>query len=110
MTNKTFTSFLSSFTGVDRASSSTFTTSSHHQTQKASETMTKRQRQNAQKRDDLKAAKAAAESHRLAVLTNHKQELERIRMLEQHGGKSGGKTPSGGMKAYVDERGKLVWD
>lgn len=109
MTNKTFT-FLSSFTGVDRTSASTFTSSSHHQTQKASETMTKRQRQNAQKRENEKAAKAEAESQRLAVLANHKRELERIRMLEQYSDKSGGKSPSGGMKAIVDERGKLVWE
>jgi hypothetical protein len=94
---------------VDRTSS-TFTSSSHHQTQKASETMTKRQRQNAQKRENEKAAKAEAESQRLAVLANHKRELERIRMLEQSGGKSGGKSSSGGMKAIVDERGKLVWE
>jgi hypothetical protein len=108
MTNKTFT-LLSSFTGVDRTSASTVTSSSRHQTQKASETMTKRQRQNAQKRENEKAAKAEAESQRLAVLANHKRELERIR-LEQYSDKSGGKSSSGGMKAIVDERGKLVWE
>jgi len=95
---------------VDRTSASTLTSSSHHQTQKASETMTKRQRQNAQKRENEKAAKAEAESQRLAVLANHKRELERIRMLEQFSDKSGGKSSSGGMKAIVDERGKLVWE
>jgi len=95
---------------VDRASASTFTSSSHHQTQKASETMTKRQRQNAQKRENEKIAKAEAEAQRLSVLSKHKQELERTRMVEQYGGKSGGKSPSGGMKASVDERGKLVWE
>ena len=72
--------------------------------------MTKRQRQNAQKRENEKAAKAEAESHRQSTLANHKRELEKIRMLEQFGGKSGGKSPSGGMKAIVDERGKLVWE
>jgi hypothetical protein len=75
--------------------------------------MTKRQRQNAQKRDNEKAAKAEVESQRLAVLTNHKRELERNRMLEQYSDKSGGKSSSatsGGMKAIVDERGKLVWE
>lgn len=69
--------------------------------------MTKRQRQNAQKRADIKNAKAEAEALRLSVLAKHKRELE---MLEQHGGKSSGKSPSGGMKASVDERGKLVWE
>ena len=108
MTNKIY--LLLSFTEVDRTSSSTFTSSSHHQTQKASETMTKRQRQNAQKRENEKAAKAEAESHRQSTLANHKRELEKIRMLEQFGGKSGSKSPSGGMKAIVDERGKLVWE
>ena len=72
--------------------------------------MTKRQRQNAQKRENEKAAKTEAESQRLAVLANHKRELERVRMQEQSRGKSGGKSPSGGMKAIVDERGKLVWE
>jgi hypothetical protein len=72
--------------------------------------MTKRQRQNAQKRENEKAAKAEAESQRLAVLANHKRELERMRILEQYGDKSGGKSPSGGMNAIVDERGKLVWE
>jgi len=95
---------------VDRTSTSTLTSSSHHQTQKASETMTKRQRQNAQKRENEKAAKAEAESQRQAVLANHKRELERIRMVEQYSNKSGGKSSSGGMKAIVDERGKLVWE
>jgi hypothetical protein len=70
--------------------------------------MTKRQRQNAQKRENEKAAKAETESQRLAVLANHKRELERVR---QHSDKSGGKSStSGGMKAVVDERGKLVWE
>ena len=72
--------------------------------------MTKRQRQNAQKRENQKAAKTEAESQRLAALANHKRELERTRILEQYGGKSGGKSSSGGMKAIVDEHGKLVWE
>ena len=92
---------------MDRTSVST---SSHHQAQKAPETMTKRQRQNAQKRENEKAAKAEAEAQRLTVLAQHKRELERTRMLEQYSGKSGGKSSSGGMKASVDERGKLVWE
>jgi hypothetical protein len=62
-----------------------------------------------QKREKEKVAKADAEAERLATLSKHKREVERARMLEQ-AGKSGGKTPSGGMKATVDERGKLVWE
>ena len=72
--------------------------------------MTKRQRQNASKRDAQKAAKAEAEAERLATLAKHKREIENARMAEQFKGKGSGKTPSGGMKAVVDERGKLVWE
>ncbi|KAI0831853.1 hypothetical protein BC628DRAFT_1350172 [Trametes gibbosa] len=75
--------------------------------QKASETLTKKQRQHAAKRDAEKAAKAEAEAARLATLAQHKRELERTRMAEQ--AKSAGKQKSGGMSAYVDENGKLVW-
>ena len=108
MINKTFT-LLSSFTGADRTSASTFASSSQHQTQKASET--KRQRQNALRRDKEKAAKAGAERQRLAVLASHKRELERINIQKQHNDKSGSKSStSGGMKATVDDRGKLVWE
>lgn len=78
-------------------------------TPKAPETLTKRQRQNANKRDTQKALKAEDEAARLATLAKHKRALEKERMIEQLG-KSGGKTPSGGMKATVDERGKLVWE
>ena len=95
---------------MDRTSaSSTFTSSSHHPTQKASET--KRQRQNAQRREKEKAVKAEAERQRQAALANHKREFERISMLKQYSDKSGSKSStSGGMKAIVDERGKLVWE
>ncbi|KAF8812886.1 hypothetical protein BYT27DRAFT_7182243 [Phlegmacium glaucopus] len=95
---------------VDRTS--TLSSSSHHphQAQRATETMTKRKRQNAQKRESEKAAKAEAEVQRLAVLAKHKRELESIRALEQYSSKSGGKLSGGGMKASVDERGKLVWE
>jgi len=72
--------------------------------------MTKRQRQNAQRRENEKATKAEGEAQRVAVLAKHKRELESARMLEQYSGKSGGKSSSGGMKASVDERGKLVWE
>lgn len=79
--------------------------------QKAAETLTKRQRQNASKREAQKAAKVQGEAERLTILTKHKRELEHARMAEQARGKgSSGKTASGGMKATVDERGKLVWE
>lgn len=79
--------------------------------QKAPETMTKRQRQNASKREALKSAKAQGEAERLAILAKHKRELENVRMADQFRGKApGGKVASGGMKATVDERGKLVWE
>jgi hypothetical protein len=73
--------------------------------------LTKRQRQNASKREVQKAAKSEAETERLAILAKHKRELEQARMSEQFGGKGGNsKTASGGMKASVDEGGKLVWE
>ena len=75
--------------------------------QKAPETLTKKQRQHAAKREAEKAAKAAAEAERLATLAKHKRELERTRIAEQ--AKSSSKNVSGGMSAYVDENGKLVW-
>ena len=82
---------------------------SSSQPQKSIEAASKRQRQNAQKRENQKAVKADAEAERLAVLAKHKRELEKVRMAEQLS-KSAGKTPSGGMKATVDDRGKLVWE
>ncbi|KAJ8521849.1 hypothetical protein ONZ45_g1486 [Pleurotus djamor] len=50
---------------------------------KSPETMTKRQRQNANRREAEKAGKEAAEADRLARLAKHKSELERTRMKEQ---------------------------
>lgn len=47
----------------------------------------KRQRQNAAKRDAQKAAKASAEAERLATLAKHKRELEKAKMAEQFSGK-----------------------
>lgn len=75
--------------------------------QKAPETLTKKQRQHAARREATKAAKADVEAERLATLAKHKRELDRTRMAEQ--AKSSKKTTSGGMSAYVDENGKLVW-
>jgi len=54
----------------------------------AAEPSTKRQRQNAARREGLKLAKQEAEAERLAVLAQHKRELERTRMAEQAGGKA----------------------
>ncbi|TFK51913.1 hypothetical protein OE88DRAFT_1485515 [Heliocybe sulcata] len=75
---------------------------------KAPESVTKKQRQNAAKRDREKAAKDQAEAERLEKLAKHKRELERERVMEQ--AKSRGKKASGGMTATVDEKGKLVWE
>ncbi|KZT25213.1 hypothetical protein NEOLEDRAFT_1178628 [Neolentinus lepideus HHB14362 ss-1] len=75
---------------------------------KAPESLTKKQRQNAAKREAQKTAKAQAEAERLALLAKHKRELERQRMAEQAA--SQGKKTSGGMTATVDEKGKLVWE
>ncbi|KAF8550980.1 hypothetical protein OG21DRAFT_1513338 [Imleria badia] len=73
------------------------------------ETMTKKQRQNARKRELAKSAKAEAEVSRLQGLANHQRELERLRIIEQSQ-QGGGKRPSGGMHATVDDRGNLVWE
>jgi DNA-binding protein H-NS len=71
--------------------------------------LTQKQRQNASKREAQKSAKAAAEAERLATLAKHKNELERIRIIEQSRSSKKGKT-SGGMTSVVDDRGKLVWE
>jgi DNA-binding protein H-NS len=78
---------------------------------KALEEQTKKQRQNAAKRDAQKAAKAAAERERLSKLSQHKRQLERERIAAQYASGSGkpGKL-SGGMKARVDENGALIWE
>ncbi|KAF8624206.1 hypothetical protein AX17_007194 [Amanita inopinata Kibby_2008] len=85
-------------------------TTSKPQSEKAPETLTKRQRQNAKKREAAKSAKADTEGQRLATLAKHKQQLEKTKMIEQLAGKGGGKSASGGMKASVDDNGKLVWE
>ncbi|KAH9839959.1 uncharacterized protein C8Q71DRAFT_470692 [Rhodofomes roseus] len=73
----------------------------------ASESVSKKQRQNAAKRDAQKTAKVEAEAERQARLAQHKRELERAKIAEQYSKPS--KNVSGGMTAYVDENGKLVW-
>lgn len=65
----------------------------------------KKQRQNAAKRDAQKAAKATSEVDRLATLARHKRELEKVRIAEQY--KQTGKKPTS--SASVDS-GHLVWD
>ncbi|KAG5648414.1 hypothetical protein DXG03_004988 [Asterophora parasitica] len=96
-------------------SSSTFSSPSNStskSTTSAPETLSKRQRQNQLKRDNEKAARAAAEDARLAVLAAHKRTLERERMAEQERRSTGGKGKvlGGGMQAKVDEGGRLVWE
>lgn len=71
--------------------------------------LTKKQRQNAAKRAAQKDAKVDAEKERLAALQKHKRDLEKTRMAEQASGTGKGKV-SGGMKASVDDNGKLVWE
>jgi DNA-binding protein H-NS len=66
--------------------------------------MTKKQRQNAAKREAQKTAKAEAEAQRLATLAKHKQDLEKTRIVEQYSKKGGGSSAS------VDDKGHLVWD
>lgn len=75
----------------------------------ADRAMTKKQRQNAKKREMHKVAKAEVEAIRLEGLARHKRGLERQRIIELSRS-GGGKRPSGGMQAVVDDRGKLVWE
>ncbi|KAF8987520.1 hypothetical protein BDQ17DRAFT_1435580 [Cyathus striatus] len=79
-------------------------------TQKAPETLTKRQRQNASRREAEKEAKAALEAEQQAALANHRRELEKLRMAEQQQKEKKGTKVSGGMKASVDDNGRLVWE
>ncbi|GAB1518518.1 hypothetical protein RhiTH_001578 [Rhizoctonia solani] len=73
--------------------------------------LTKKQRQNAAKRDATKAAKADAEEDRVAKLQAHKRALERERIAEAYAKPASGKgKASGGMIASVNEKGSLVWD
>ncbi|EJU03495.1 hypothetical protein DACRYDRAFT_105656 [Dacryopinax primogenitus] len=78
---------------------------------KASETLTKKQRQNARKREADKSLRSDQEAERLALLARHKRELENERMKEQARGSGGAnKKLSGGMRASVNEKGALVWE
>jgi hypothetical protein len=75
--------------------------------QAAPETLTKKQRQNLAKREAQKAAKADAETERIAALAKHKRQLESMRMAEQSVSR---KKQNGGMVASLDDKGHLVWD
>lgn len=66
-------------TGVSRTPSTSTPSSSFH----APETLTKKQRQNAAKREAQKTQKEDAEAERQAALAKHKRDLERARMAEQ---------------------------
>lgn len=96
---------------LSRASSSIFIDefpgSEQTRTQESSESAgdSKKQRQNAAKRDAQKAAKASAETERLATLARHKRDLEKLRIAEQY--KQSGKKPTS--TASVND-GHLVWD
>ena len=75
----------------------------------ASEPLTKKQRQNAQKREKMKESKAIQDQQQAAALARHKREQLGARIAEQVK-KNPGKTLSGGMSSSVDADGKLVWD
>ena len=66
--------------------------------------MTKKQRQNAAKREAQKVAKAEAEAQRMATLSKHKRELEKTKIAEQYSKKGAGSSAS------VNDKGHLVWD
>lgn len=72
---------------------------------RATETQTKRQRQNAARREVEKDAKALADRQREQALEKHRR--ERITDIYSTGG---GKTVSGGQRATVDENFKLSWE
>lgn len=75
------------------------------------QSLTKKQRQNAAKRDAAKSVKAEAEEERLAKLQAHKRALERDRISQAYAKPATGKgKASGGMTASVNEKGSLVWD
>ncbi|KAG8721126.1 hypothetical protein FRC09_008388 [Ceratobasidium sp. 395] len=85
--------------------------SSQASKQPSTETLSKKQRQNAAKRDAAKAAKVDSEADRQARLAAHKRELERERIAQQYAKSAPGKgKASGGMTASVNEKGSLVWD
>lgn len=78
---------------------------------RAPETLTKKQRQRAAKREEEKATKVALESQRQERLAQHKRGLESARIAELYNRK--GPSPrsvSGDMIASVNSDGKMIWD
>lgn len=81
--------------------------------------LTKKQRQNARKAAEAKAAKEQAEHDRLQRLAAHKRGLEKERMAQQYKSKGSPGVPQtqkskreevgGGMRAAVYD-GKLIWE
>ncbi|QRV88644.1 hypothetical protein RhiJN_16662 [Ceratobasidium sp. AG-Ba] len=85
--------------------------SSQPSKQPSTETLTKKQRQNAAKRDAAKAAKAESEADRQARLAAHKRQQEKERITQAYAQPAPGKSKAGaGMTASVNEKGSLVWD
>ncbi|KAG8681376.1 hypothetical protein FRC08_015674 [Ceratobasidium sp. 394] len=79
--------------------------------QPSTENLTKKQRQNAAKREAAKVAKVESEADRQARLAAHKRQLEKERIAQQYAKPAPGKgKASGGMTASVNEKGSLVWD
>lgn len=74
---------------------------------RASETLTKRQRQNQAKRAAQKATRAEAEQQRLETLARHRKDSEQARIQEIY---QKGKQLSGGMSMSVGNSGKAEWD
>lgn len=92
----------------ERASSSS-SVLPQQQRSTAPETLTKRQRQNAARREAQKADKATNEQERQARLDAHKKALERARIEEQFGAGAKGSKIGGGTVASV-ENSRLVWE
>ncbi|KAF8511813.1 hypothetical protein BU17DRAFT_96872 [Hysterangium stoloniferum] len=75
------------------------------------ETLTKKQKQHAARRDAVKTAKADIEKDRLARQEKHRREAEKARIEEQYGHSKGGRRKvAGGMNGYVSAEGKLVFE
>ncbi|EFP82342.1 hypothetical protein PGT21_026696 [Puccinia graminis f. sp. tritici] len=83
--------------------------------QAAEQATSKRQRQNAKKKEAAKALKAAEEAERLSHLSAHKREQERIRMNAQTRSPQPSATSSKPLgkkvaSASVAEDGRLIWE
>jgi len=74
---------------------------------RSSETQTKKQRQNRAKREAEKAAKAEFAQQQAKGLTEHRRNLEKVRIEELH---KKGKQLSGGMSMSVGDTGKAEWN